>query len=100
MHVDVWEGFVFVNLSREEPAPLLERLADQQDDVLGLARVGLSELRIGHVSTIDVQANWKIVLENYNECLHCPTIHPELVAVVPAYRKGSVLRERRARTAG
>ena len=37
-----------------------------------------------------MQANWKIVLENYNECLHCPTIHPELVAVVPAYRKGSI----------
>ena len=90
VRVDVWEGFVFVNLSREEPAPLLEALADQQDDVMGLARVGLSELRIGHVSTIDVQANWKIVLENYNECLHCPTIHPELMAVVPAYRKGSV----------
>ena len=37
-----------------------------------------------------MQANWKIVLENYNECLHCPTIHPELVAVVPAYKKGDI----------
>jgi len=90
VHVDVWEGFVFVNLSREEPRPLLEHLADQQDDPLALARVGLAELRIGHVSTMDVQANWKIVLENYNECLHCPTVHPELVSVVPAYRKGSI----------
>ena len=34
VHVDVWEGFVFVNLSREEPRPLLEHLADQQDDPL------------------------------------------------------------------
>jgi glycine betaine catabolism A len=90
VHTDVWEGFVFVNLSREEPQPLLESLASQQDEVLGLARVGLTGLRIGHVSTVEVQANWKIVLENYNECLHCPTVHPELMAVVPAYRKGSV----------
>ena len=90
VHVDAWEGFVFVNLSREEPRPLLEHLADQQDDALDLARVGLGELRTGHVSTVDVAANWKIVLENYNECLHCPTIHPELVAVVPAYKKGSI----------
>ena len=37
-----------------------------------------------------MRANWKIVLENYNECLHCPTIHPELVAVVPAYKKGDI----------
>lgn len=91
VHVDVWEGFVFVNLSRDEPRPLLESLADQHDEPLGLARVGLSELRIGHISTVDVAANWKIVLENYNECLHCPTIHPELMQVVPAYRKGSVV---------
>ncbi|RYB95006.1 aromatic ring-hydroxylating dioxygenase subunit alpha [Nocardioides oleivorans] len=90
VRVDVWEGFVFVNLSREEPPTLLESLADQQDEPLGLARVGLAQLRIGHVSTVEVRANWKIVLENYNECLHCPTVHPELMAVVPAYRKGSV----------
>ena len=90
VHVDVWEGFVFVNLSREEPRPLLEHLADQQDEPLRLARFGLADLRIGHVSTNEVQANWKIVIENYNECLHCPTIHPELVAVVPAYKKGAI----------
>ena len=90
MHTDVWEGFVFVNLSREEPRPLHEHLADQQDEPLLLARFGLADLRIGHITTNEVQANWKIVLENYNECLHCPTIHPELVAVVPAYRKGNI----------
>jgi Rieske 2Fe-2S family protein len=90
VHVDVWEGFVFVNLSHETPEPLLDSLADQQDKPLELARVGLNELKIGHISTMDVEANWKIVLENYNECLHCPTVHPELMAVVPAYRKGSI----------
>ena len=93
--MDVWEGFVFVNLSRETPRPLLEHLADQADDPLALARVGLSELRIGHVSTIEVQANWKIVIENYNECLHCPTVHPELVSVLPAYKKGSIFEDGR-----
>jgi len=95
VHVDVWEGFVFVNLSRETPVPLLESLAEHPDDPLALARVGLSELRIGHISTIDVQANWKIVIENYNECLHCPTVHPELVSVIPAYRKGTIFEDGR-----
>lgn len=90
VHTEVWQGFCFINLSREQPRPLAEHLADQQDDALGLARFGLADLRIGHISTVEVQANWKIVQENYNECLHCPTIHPELVAVVPAYKKGSV----------
>ena len=96
VHVDVWEGFVFVNLSRDEPRPLLEHLADQQDDPLGMAKYGLADLRIAHVTTNEVQANWKIVLENYNECLHCPTIHPELVAVVPAYKKGDIFESGRS----
>ena len=91
VHVDVWEGFVFVNLSREEPRPLLEHLADQMDDPLALAKYGLADLRIAHITTNEVQANWKIVLENYNECLHCPSVHPELVSIVPIYRKGEVI---------
>ena len=96
VHVEVWEGFVFVNLSREEPRPLVEHLAEEQDEPLAMARFGLSELRIATVTVNEVQANWKIVLENYNECLHCPTIHPELVAVVPAYKKGDIFEAGRA----
>ena len=38
----------------------------------------------------EVAANWKIVVENYNECLHCPQVHPELVQVVPLFRFGEV----------
>ncbi len=26
----------------------------------------------------EVEANWKAIAENYNECLHCPGVHPEL----------------------
>ena len=26
----------------------------------------------------DVKANWKAIVENYSECLHCPGVHPEL----------------------
>ena len=26
----------------------------------------------------DVAANWKLIVQNYNECLHCPTLHPAL----------------------
>jgi Rieske 2Fe-2S family protein len=95
VHTDVWEGFVFVNLSREEPRPLLEHLADQQDEPLGMARFGLADLRIAQVTVNEVRANWKIVIENYNECLHCPGVHPELNALSsydsgePAFGKGA-----------
>ena len=30
------------------------------------------------------------MVENYNECLHCPVVHPELVQVVPLFRFGEV----------
>ncbi len=30
-----------------------------------------------------VAANWKVLHENYQECLHCPRIHPELCRVSP-----------------
>jgi Rieske 2Fe-2S family protein len=33
------------------------------------------------------QANWKILMENYNECYHCGPVHPELCEVVPAFQK-------------
>src|SRR5262249_33286404 len=32
----------------------------------------------------DVAANWKLVFENYSECYHCPTVHPQLVKISPA----------------
>ena len=50
----------------------------------------MDELRVGVRIVYEVAANWKIVVENYNECLHCPTIHPELVQVVPLFRFGEV----------
>ncbi len=74
-----WEGFLFVTLARApEPfdsafAPVLRRFA----------RYGLPQLTTVRRIAYDVKANWKLVLQNYNECLHCPTIHPMLAKVLP-----------------
>jgi phenylpropionate dioxygenase-like ring-hydroxylating dioxygenase large terminal subunit len=87
--VDVWQGFLFVHLD-PDPQPIEAWLGTQHDSPLGFARFNLDELRTGHTTVTEVKANWKILIENYNECLHCPTVHPELVQVVPAFRKGSV----------
>ncbi len=95
VHVDTWQGFVFACLA-EQPEPLLDWLAAQEGDVLGFARFGLEALRTGHRTVSEVGANWKILIENYGECLHCPTVHPELVQVVPVYRSGAVYEEGRA----
>jgi Rieske 2Fe-2S family protein len=53
-----------------------------------LARYGLPNLAVGHRVVYDVKANWKLVFQNYSECLHCPTIHPKLASVLP-YQSGA-----------
>jgi len=76
-----WGGFVFVNLERNA-APLDVGSLGAQFE-----RYRLSELRIGKRIVADVQANWKLLGENFSECFHCPPVHPELCRVVTAYRE-------------
>jgi Rieske 2Fe-2S family protein len=81
--IDTWGGFVFLHLTPQEALPL----AQQLDGIPGrTSRYPLAELRIGHTLHYEVAANWKVLCENYNECYHCGGVHPELCAVVPAFR--------------
>lgn len=86
---DVWEGFVFVHLG-PDPQPLLDQLADEPDGPLDYERYHVGELRLGRRIEYEVNANWKIIHDNFNECLHCPGVHPELSNLVPMYRRGMV----------
>jgi Rieske 2Fe-2S family protein len=79
-----WEGFLFVNIARE-PQPFDDWFAPM---LTRLARFNIGELRVGHSATYDVRANWKLMFQNYSECLHCPMIHPELSNVLP-YQSGA-----------
>ena len=79
-----WEGFVFVNVG-DEPAAFEEWFAPM---IGRLSRFDLPSLKTGHRVRYEVNANWKLVFQNYSECLHCPMIHPELSAVLP-YTSGS-----------
>jgi Rieske 2Fe-2S family protein len=83
-----YAGFLFVNLS-EPRTPLVDALAGVES-ITDFERYRMDELRIGRRLVYEVAANWKIIVENFNECLHCPTIHPELVAVIPMFRFGEV----------
>ena len=50
-------------------------------------RYDLASLRRGAQLTYEVAANWKVLAENYNECYHCGTLHPELCEIVPDFRR-------------
>ena len=43
----------------------------------------------------EVQANWKVLVENYSECLHCSVVHPELCETVPVYKTGKTTQDER-----
>jgi len=82
--VDAWGGFVF---ARCEPGagPSLETALGA---IPGrVAAYGLAGLRTGARLRYEVAANWKVVLENYNECYHCGPVHPELCELVPDFAR-------------
>ena len=82
--LETWGGFIFLNLAAASPPPMHAQLeaADAK-----LERYPLVDLRRGAQLVYDVQANWKVIMENYNECYHCGPVHPELCALVPAFRE-------------
>jgi Rieske 2Fe-2S family protein len=71
---EVWDGHVFINLS-EARTPLTNQLRDLP---ARFAPWRMHELRMACRVNYDVKANWKLIVQNYNECLHCPVIHPIL----------------------
>ena len=72
--VDVWDGHVFLNFATDPP-PLTMQL-NGLDKRFAAWRMG--ELRLGRRIVYDVAANWKMIIHNYSECLHCPGVHPAL----------------------
>lgn len=84
VNLETWGGFIFVNLAAKTPPPLLAQL---KEPARKLVRYPLADLRRGVQLVYDVQANWKVIMENYNECYHCGPVHPELCALVPAFRE-------------
>ena len=74
-----WQGWTFVNAAGGAP-PFTGYLGG----LAGLVepyRPALLHRAASH--TYRVAANWKVIVENYHECYHCPLIHPELCKVSP-----------------
>lgn len=100
VHVDV-NGFVWVNLdSKEKPEVSWEgeitlglELADDRlltiilEDFDGIdkqprySQFNFDDYEFDHFWELEGNYNWKILADNYNECYHCATTHPDLPAV-------------------
>ncbi|MSQ20212.1 MAG: aromatic ring-hydroxylating dioxygenase subunit alpha [Betaproteobacteria bacterium] len=71
--LDTFGGFVFINLG-----PAAGSLAESLADLPDLSGYRLSDLQRVHRVDYEINANWKIAVENYSECYHCPAVHPQL----------------------
>lgn len=87
---ETWQGLLWCNLD-PDPAPLADTVGAQVAHRLqgtDLDRWAMADLALGARSTYEVAANWKLLIENFLECYHCSTIHPELTRTLPSFRSG------------
>jgi Rieske 2Fe-2S family protein len=73
--VELWEGHVFLHCDSGPREPLSARLSALSGK---FAPWNMQELSLHRRIVYDVKANWKLIVLNYNECLHCPLVHPGL----------------------
>lgn len=81
VHID-HKGFVWLNLdSKEKPG------IPWQDDFEGIDMqerfegYNFDDYEFDHAWSIDAPYNWKLAADNYNECYHCKTTHPDIPAL-------------------
>jgi len=79
--LEVWDGHVFIYLGDgSEQAGPPPPLADHLDGLdTRFRNWAMGELRTVARRTYQLHANWKLVIANYHECLHCANAHPQLV---------------------
>jgi Rieske 2Fe-2S family protein len=79
VRIEEWEGWVFVNASGDARS-LQDHLGNLAPIVSAWAPHDMVETsRMDYI----VEANWKLIHENFQECYHCTEIHPELCRVSP-----------------
>ncbi len=86
-----WLGYAWVCLAADPPSfeetvigAATQRLGGEDD----IGAWSVESLRVGRRIRYDVAANWKLIIENFMECYHCATIHPELTEVLPEFAGG------------
>jgi nitrite reductase/ring-hydroxylating ferredoxin subunit len=87
--VETWGPFVFANVG-PNPEPL--------DQALGSLPAQVAELGLDVDSLVfnlrweaEIEANWKIVCENFLECYHCQVAHPGFSEVIDVSPEAYVL---------
>ncbi|BBY26778.1 aromatic ring-hydroxylating oxygenase subunit alpha [Mycolicibacterium sediminis] len=86
-----WLGYAWVCLADEPPSfetDVVGTVSARLGDADAVENYGVGGLSVGRRVVYDVKANWKLIIENFMECYHCATIHPELTEVLPEFADG------------
>ncbi|MEH0110454.1 aromatic ring-hydroxylating dioxygenase subunit alpha [Tersicoccus sp. MR15.9] len=84
-------GYVWVCLAPEPPSfeeDVVGAIEERLGDAHAIDGYDIEHLSLGRRIVYDVKANWKLIIENFMECYHCATIHPELTEVLPEFADG------------
>ncbi len=73
VRLDTMAGFLFANLD-PDAIPLQDAVPGAEAELLAMAP-DAGQRVLSSRRTHLINANWKIAVENYNECYHCPNIH-------------------------
>ncbi len=92
--VDEWHGSIFVSLDENAPS-LIEWLTSHFSQPCEFEKFEIGNMKNARTTIDEVEANWKVLAENYSECLHCAVVHPELVDLIPVYKTGSTIQDNR-----
>jgi choline monooxygenase len=79
VRAECWGCLVFVNLD-PDASPLAEELGDLPER---LSHYRLDEWQVVRERAYEIEANYKLVGENFMEYYHLPWVHPQLVKVSP-----------------
>jgi phenylpropionate dioxygenase-like ring-hydroxylating dioxygenase large terminal subunit len=81
--VEAWGPMIFVNPgSNASAAGTLRDLIGDLPALFERAGVDLTRLRRYRQDVYEIASNWKIIIENFNECYHCPIAHPAFSELV------------------
>ncbi|WP_433754470.1 aromatic ring-hydroxylating oxygenase subunit alpha [Nocardia sp. CA-135398] len=77
----VWAGMVFVDLSATDTDP--QRCADEfahhlEPILTRWAHIDFERIHLAGERRYDVDANWKLVVENFLDFYHLPFVHPQV----------------------
>lgn len=79
---EVWQGFVWVHLG-PSPEPLAEFLGSVGPRI---AAYDLGSYVLEQDQTLDLDCNWKVGVDAFNEAYHLRAVHPELLAMLDETR--------------